>query len=155
MLSRKAPVRARNRRRAARALSVAGAAIFAVACGEDDQDRPPAQSRTELTITLDADGTDGNAEQRATLTCPGGPADACAVAARLRAEDAAPVPPETICTEIYGGPDVVTLDGVLNREQVAAELTRANGCEIERFDRFTALLRALFPGYRPGASLRP
>ena len=29
--------------------------------------------------------------------------------------------------------------------------TRANGCEIDRFDRITPLLRELFPDYEPGA----
>jgi hypothetical protein len=38
---------------------------------------------------------------------------------------------------------------------VDATLTRANGCEIERFDRFAELLAQLFPDYEPGASLGP
>ena len=43
----------------------------------------------------------------------------------------------------------------LEGEDVDAELTRANGCEIERFERFAAVLQALFPDYRPGAALKP
>ena len=62
---------------------------------------------------------------------------------------------QTPCTEIFGGPDIATIQGTLRGEPVEAELTRANGCEIERFDRFTPMLRELFPGYRPGSALAP
>ena len=59
------------------------------------------------------------------------------------------------CTEIYGGPDEVTLEGTIGGEPVDATFTRANGCEIDRFDRITPLLEELFPDYKPGASLAP
>jgi hypothetical protein len=112
---------------------------------------------TELTITLDSDGEGGSAPEEATLECPGAdaPRDACAAVAELPPDPGAEVPPDTACTEIYGGPDVVAIEGTIEGEGVETELTRANGCEIERFERFTPLLRALFEGYEPGESLAP
>ena len=57
------------------------------------------------------------------------------------------MPAETACTEIFGGPETRDDPGDLAGEPVEAEFSRANGCEIERFDRFVALLQALFPDY--------
>jgi hypothetical protein len=34
-------------------------------------------------------------------------------------------------------------------------LTRANGCELDRFDEFVARLDELYPDYKPGGSLAP
>ena len=66
-----------------------------------------------------------------------------------------PQRPQTPCTEIYGGPDEVALEGTIGGEPVSTTLTRANGCEIDRFDRITPLLEELFPDHKPGASLAP
>ncbi|MBA2240499.1 MAG: hypothetical protein H0W09_04545 [Solirubrobacterales bacterium] len=59
------------------------------------------------------------------------------------------------CTELYGGPDEAEISGRIDGDELQATLTRANGCEIERFDAALPLLRELFPGYEPGASLGP
>ena len=59
--------------------------------------------------------------------------------------------PDTACTEIFGGPDTLSLEGTIEGEDVDVDLTRANGCEIERFDAAVPLLQALFPDYEPGA----
>ena len=61
--------------------------------------------------------------------------------------------PGPACTEIYGGPDTLSIKGTIDGEPVDATFTRANGCEIERFDRFAELLKELFPDYRPGAAI--
>lgn len=141
---------------AARALILAAALALAIAgCGdeEDDSDQTPAANGTELTITLDPDGQDGEPEVTETVVC-----EESAVGTpcgRLQAADLAPLDPATPCTEIYGGPDVVTVEGTLDGDEVSAALNRSNGCEIERFNRLTPLLRELFPGYQPGASLKP
>ena len=47
----------------------------------------------------------------------------------------------------------MVLAGTIDGEPVDARLTRANGCEIERFDRFAKLLMQLFPDYEPGGAL--
>jgi hypothetical protein len=137
-----------------RALTFAAVAVLAVAgCGDEDgEDAAPASEATELAITLDADGPDGDPGQTEMATCEPGTGGACD---RLKATDLAPLDPATPCTEIYGGPDVAIVEGTLDGQEVSAALNRANGCEIERFDRFTPLLRELFPSYEPGAALRP
>jgi hypothetical protein len=49
----------------------------------------------------------------------------------------------------------LTVNGTLRGEEIAAAFQRANGCDIERFDRFAALLAVLFPEYEPGSALSP
>ena len=133
-------------------------ALGLAACGSDASDDTSADTNTaatELTLTLDPDGSAGEDAIQATVSCPGDAAAVCDAVAALPAQPTDPVPPETACTEIFGGPDTLKIEGTLRGERVSAHLTRVNGCEIDRFDRFTDLLAALFPDYRPGASLQP
>ena len=51
------------------------------------------------------------------------------------------VPPNRACTEIYGGPQVAEVRGRFRGKPVAARFSRADGCQIERWDR----VRFLFP----------
>ncbi len=163
MLSREAPDlwrAARPPARALRRLAALGFVSVALAgCGEGDGTTTSAGSgspATELVITVSADGRPGDPAEAAvaTVSCPGAESGACDAIAALPDDPGAPVPPETACTEIYGGPDVVTIEGTIEGEPIDAELTRVNGCEIERFDRFAPLLEVLFPDYEPGSALR-
>ena len=139
---------------AALAASLAGAA----GCGDEE----PAgggvghAGATELTITLDADGPGGEDPVTEEVSC--GPDEAgeaaCEALADVSAADLGPVGPDVACTEIYGGPDEADVEGELHGEAVAERLTRANGCEIERFDALVPALRELFSGYQPGAALQ-
>jgi hypothetical protein len=106
-------------------------------------------------ITVSTDGRPGEPADAAvaTVSCPGAEPAACEEIAALPDDPGALVPPETACTEIYGGPDVVTVEGTIEGEPIDTELTRTNGCEIERFDRFARLLAILFPAYEPGQAL--
>jgi hypothetical protein len=105
----------------------------------------------DLTVTLDADGPGGEPPRTKDIACA--TPDACF---GVDADTFDPVPPQTACTEIYGGPDTVELEGHIGEVDVpATEFTRTNGCEIERFDRLTELLAELYPDYRPGAALAP
>lgn len=140
-------------RSARRLLAPTAAALCAVAVGCGGDDAAPAPQATALVIQLDADGPGGDPASRATVECPGDGGRACAAVAALPPDPTAAVPPQTACTEIYGGPDVVVIRGTLDGEDVDARLTRANGCEIDRFDRFAELLSAAFPGYSPGQAL--
>ncbi len=135
-------------------------ALLAVAmlagCGDEEPPSPaPGAPASELAISVDPDGDGAEPALRAELTCPAAsaPRGACEALERLPGDPAAPVPANTACTEIYGGADVLRLSGTLRGEPVEAELTRANGCEIERFERFAPLLGALFPDYEPGSEL--
>jgi hypothetical protein len=108
---------------------------------------------TELVVTLNPDGKGGKPAQQQVVTCPGPDKAACEAIAALPPDPAAEVPPNAACTQIYGGPDTLVLEGAINGEPVNARLNRGNGCEIERFDRFAPLLKELFPDYEPGGAL--
>jgi len=166
VLPAEAPDPVRHAQRPARALrlrtalaaAVASVAVFAslAGCGSDDDGDDPTVSgaETNLIIDLDADGPAGKPNRSAQISCAAGQETSpCPQLAEVDASDLAPVPPQTACTEIYGGPDVVTVTGTLHGEPVDAKLSRANGCEIDRFERFLPVVEEVFAGYEPGASL--
>ncbi len=162
MLPREAPVRrwpaepaAGPLTRTSIALALAAVALAIAACGSDagETTSPASEGAIDLTVTLDGDGDGGEPPATEAVSCS--PPDCPAGAAELTAADFAPVAPDVACTEIYGGPDTVTVEGTLDGEPVEAQLTRANGCEIDRFDRFGELIAGLFPDYEPGASIQP
>jgi len=74
-----------------------------------------------------------------TLSCgpPGGDhphaAEACATLEALD-DPFAPLPPGTVATMIYGGPDTVIVDGHWQGRPVRAEFNRTNGAEIARWE---------------------
>jgi Subtilisin inhibitor-like len=96
-------------------------------------------------VTVWLQGRDGASEEVA-LTCdpPGGthprPEEACLA---LQADPSAlePLPRDSVCTQIYGGPEEAEVVGTLDGEQVHATFSRQNGCEIDRWDRFAAVLQ--------------
>ena len=57
-----------------------------------------------------------------------------------------PLPPDSVCTQIYGGPEEAEVVGTLNGEQVNATFSRQNGCEIDRFDRGNGVVTIPFVG---------
>jgi Subtilisin inhibitor-like len=112
--------------------------LLLAGCGEAS-DAGDAAPRYDVTVIYWPTGPDGESHE-ATLTCdPDGgshpdPAGACA--ALLENADALePVPGDVACTEIYGGHQVATITG-----SVEARFSRANGCEIDRWDRVQAVL---------------
>lgn len=106
-------------------------------------DNAPTNGVTELTVVVRAGP--GQEERTFSLRCdpPGGdhprPEAACRALAALE-EPFAPVPPDTRCTEIYGGPQTATVTGTYLGEQVEAEFDRTNGCQISRWDAHVELL---------------
>ena len=50
------------------------------------------------------------------------------------------VPAGTICTEIYGGPQVARVVGLLEGRKVWARFTRTNGCQISRWNKLSPWL---------------
>jgi hypothetical protein len=129
-------------------------------CGdEDDPDSGGSapEGTTALTVTLDPDGPDGEEDEMTEeVSCEAGADDAvCRAVADIDVDALGPVSPNTACTEIFGGADTASLKGTIEGEEVDADLTRANGCEIERFDQAVPLLQALYPDYLPGASIAP
>lgn len=133
------------------------AVVFALAgCGGSSEvsgsDTGPA---TALTINLDVDGPGGKPAEGKTIECGQGSSDGATDCGLLRLVPAVPppTPADEACTEIFGGPEVLTLSGTLRNKQVDAKLTRANGCEIARFDPFVPVLHKLFPDYEPGGAI--
>lgn len=111
--------------------------------------KPPAAQPSEpigpadLTVVVD-DGA-GNTVTR-TLTCEPAGGDVEAPQAACDQLDAvgtavfAGVPADTMCTQVYGGPQTATVTGSVGGGQVQATFSRVNGCEIERWDALSALL---------------
>ena len=50
--------------------------------------------------------------------------------------------PGEVCTQIYGGPENITVTGLVEGDPVTAVVTRVNGCEIARYDLLTKALAA-------------
>jgi hypothetical protein len=130
-----------------RSLALAvGVGLLATACAEEAErePEPPAQSGTELTITVWHEGREAGSARLWTLRCdpPGGthpaPEAACrALAASPEALD--PVPPDVVCAQVYGGPQVARVTGVYRGRRIAASFDRTNSCEIGRWNALVAL----------------
>lgn len=118
------------------------------------QDEPISSGDIGLVITLDPDGPGGEDPMVEDVGCDENETeDVCAEAGALDADDVAPVDADAACTQIFGGPDELTIEGTLGDEGIDVQLTRANGCEIERFDAALPLVQAVFPDYEPGSEL--
>ena len=52
----------------------------------------------------------------------------------------APVPPNSMCTKIYGGPAKAEITGTWRGERVRASFSRTDGCEIARWNKFAPVL---------------
>ena len=91
------------------------------------------QDRLEIT----RDESSGQAV-RYTLDCASGDRALCAEIARLLP---ALVPdPEEICAEVYGGPETITIDGILGGSELELVIGRENSCAIDRYDRLDEVL---------------
>ena len=118
---------------------IAIVALAAAGCGGDD-DAPPAAASTPGVTRLTVTEYDGERVVRTTeLAC--GPddtvcAEVVALLPRLRPD------PGEVCTQIYGGPESITVTGSVEGEPVTAVVTRVNGCEIARYDLLTKALAA-------------
>ena len=101
---------------------------------------------TALKVTYWANGVQSGDPQTWTLRCnpPSGtlphPAVACRRLATGGRKLVAPVPSGSICTEIYGGPQVARVVGFVQGKKVWAGFTRENGCQISRWNRLAPWL---------------
>jgi hypothetical protein len=68
------------------------------------------------------------------------PARACRKLAAEGRALFAPVPPDTVCTQIYGGPQRARVVGRVGGKFVWAIVTRTDGCQIGRWERLSPWL---------------
>jgi len=133
-----------RRRIAAVILLVAAVAVAVLSLARQGDES--AGGTTTLKVAVDAG--DGSAVSTWSLTCePAGgdhpaAAAACAALASVDAEVFEPLPDGTACTMIYGGPQTATVTGTLDGSPVDGSFSRDNGCEIDRWERLSALLAA-------------
>ena len=104
-------------------------ALALAGCGGGD-DAPAAASEgvTRLTVT---EYDEERVVRTTELACGAGDvvcAEVVALLPRLRPE------PDEVCSQIYGGPERIVVTGTVDGDPVRAEVTRANGCEIARYD---------------------
>ncbi len=122
------------------------ACLTLVACGSGDEDddgssAAPGPEGASLTVTVQPKGADGPAK-RTRIACErlGEGSETCRRLAGLTAKRMAPVPPTVACAQIYGGPARARVVGELRGEGVEARFSRADACEIKRWDDNAALL---------------
>jgi hypothetical protein len=119
------------------------AAVALAGCGSDEPNpsAPGDGQLAQLVITVDDDGEGGAPARELELDCAE-PTDsqACGAVAGVSARDLAPTPPDTACTQLFGGPETATIKGQIRGEDVDATFSRNDGCQIERWERVEALL---------------
>jgi hypothetical protein len=72
-------------------------------------------------------------------------AASCRRLLRLGPKDFAPVRSNVACTQVYGGPAIAEMTGLLKGRLLKARFTRTDGCEIARWDRVKFLLPIRLP----------
>lgn len=65
---------------------------------------------------------------------------ACAKLSTMTLGAFAQVPKNVLCTEIYGGPQKAVIKGTIGSARIWSSFRRRNGCEIERWSRFSPWL---------------
>jgi hypothetical protein len=123
------------------ALAVLVAALALVASGS-----AATSSATALRVTYWLQGQTSQDGKTWSLRCNptrgtvARPAVACRKLAAGGRKLFAPVPRMAICTEIYGGPDLARVIGIVDGRRVWATFNLTNGCHIERWNRFSPWL---------------
>ncbi len=125
------------------ALALGG--LVATGCG-DGGGTAGGPGTGNLTITYIPEP--GVGARTATLACPATGSDQRVACEEIESLSSAfdPVPGDTACTEIYGGPEQITLSGTWAGEPVDTTLTRTNGCEIDRYEALAPVLLPLVGG---------
>lgn len=100
---------------------------------------------TELKISYWAEGPAAGNVKRWTLRCGpvGGTLPRSGTACQklsTMANPFAPVPPDAMCTQQYGGPQEALVQGTYRGRRVWTRLTLRDGCQIARFKRLSFLV---------------
>lgn len=139
-------------------VSLLAVATWSSACGGGgtpvDTGSPAARTppRGDLSVTAWPSGRGRAPVLHLALACPGGtgsvprPAEACVVLA-AHPEALLPPPPDTACTQVYGGPSEALITGSWGGRQVRMHVSRTDGCGIARWDLLQPLLPAPAPAF--------
>ncbi len=99
-------------------------------------------------LQVEFDRGDGTEPESWTLTCVGNASGshpeaeaACAHLAGM-GDPFAPLPPDSVCTEQYGGPQTAHVTGRWKGQPVDLELSRVDGCHISQWDSLVPLVPA-------------
>ncbi len=125
-------------------MSVRGlVALFAVACAV----LPATSSAGLIALRIEFRANESSKPRILTLRCAAtatatapNPVVACARLQRLGRAVFRPTPPDTACTEIFGGPSTARITGTFLGVPLWVKLRRTNGCEIARWERVAFLL---------------
>jgi hypothetical protein len=116
-------------------------------CGEDDDPSPaapspaPSSALADLMVRVDGDGPGDELAKEFEVRCAEAQDSAlCTGVASLSKADFAPTPPDTVCTQQYGGPQTAHVTGTLRGEPIDARFSREQGCEISRWDAVVPIL---------------
>lgn len=135
------------------------AALFALAlagcgAGDDAAERTePRQAEPEgpaisLAVTVWPTGSGNGPEHVTTLECDpvGGnhpaPEDSC-TAVTANPDLLEPVREDVMCTQQFGGPEQARVRGTYRGREIDLRYSRANGCEISRWDRLAPLFKVV------------
>ena len=105
---------------------------------------PSGPAEDEVVVELVPD--QGEAAQTYRLSCTGEPAgdlpDPAAACAQLtgQPDPFAELPADTMCTQLFGGPQTAHVTGRWAGEPVDLQLSRTDGCRIAQWDRLGPLL---------------
>jgi hypothetical protein len=85
----------------------------------------PAEDAEPTTYELTCDPAGGDHPQ---------PQQACDAIADAAPDVFDPVPADQACAQLYGGPQVATITGTFDGQDVDASFSRKDGCEVDRWD---------------------
>ena len=130
-------IRARRLRTCVAVLAAGALVPLIAACGSSGGAR---RAQVDLRVTLDPGASAGAPPKTWQVACPSA-AHVGACARLVQARGAfTPPPPNTACTMIYGGPEVLTVTGTVGTRHVDYRTGRTNGCEIADYARDLALV---------------
>jgi hypothetical protein len=124
-------------------LRMLGVSLLVAACLAS----PAAAATVDLHVTVWPKGKEAGGAVTWSLRCgPAAgtltrPARACRLLQGLR-DPFAPVPPDQVCTQIYGGPQVALVRGTFLGRRIWTYFKRNDGCQADRWNRVTFLFPA-------------
>jgi hypothetical protein len=129
------------RRLAATLVALASWAVLAGCSGDASSDQADTSNTSGTTLSIVVTTDEGASPVTHTLECdpPGGnhpqPAQACAALKKAGKRVFPPIPADRACTQVFGGPQKAVVRGTYQGSKVDATFTRANGCEIDRWEK--------------------